>query len=356
MNSISHDRRKVTKKEEEEQRRAIELTKFLVKQRKDYISRWFTPTWENCTDILDLLSLPFDKFIAKCLCIRDHNINLGNHRSIFFWSVIHCNELLQADKSEYVTRILSHVDLFSAVRSFILVNSYSHWYDDILKVIISDRRTEVLHCLNEFLSTSRDWSHVNPEAASTVFLIAAGSPPQFPSDVDVSSIIAHIGRHPSWEHWREASGASITYLMQCNISELSERVGVHEFLQHCVDRDFCDTNGIPCDTSEATRLAAQTFSNQHQALFNPPPPTAQGASINDAEDVPQSLDQNLSPGLPDPHQSHNPRDVALSSEPDDPPETHIPSIDTPTILAANIALPSEDHELIDMSIPPEPGA
>ncbi|KZS88230.1 hypothetical protein SISNIDRAFT_532525 [Sistotremastrum niveocremeum HHB9708] len=339
----SKEREEEAKKEEEEEARAIQLTRFLLSQRKDNISRGFTPTWENCTHIFDLLSLPFDKFVAKCLCIHDHNINLGDHQYIFFWSVNHCDDLLRADKSDDVMRILSHVDLFSAVRSFVLADSYESWYDRVFKLIIGDRRTEVLGFLNEFLSTPRDWSSVDSGGASAVFLIAAGSPPKFPSDLDLSPIIVHIGRHPSLKNWTKASDASIAYLMRCDISALSERRGVHEFLQHCVDRDFRDEDGYYCDTSEETRHAAQTLLDQHQILFSPLPlPTAPGASIDNAEDMPQSSGQNPCPNIPDSDQIHLPHDVASTSEPDDPPETHIP-------------LPSEDHELIDMSMPSEPG-
>lgn len=80
-------------------------------------------------------------------------------------------------------------------------------------------------------STAHLTSSVDSGGAAAVFLIAAGSPPQFPSDLDLSPIIAHIGRHPSWEHWREAT---IAYLMQCDISSLSDPAGVHRFLHQCV--------------------------------------------------------------------------------------------------------------------------
>ncbi|KZT31141.1 hypothetical protein SISSUDRAFT_1068045, partial [Sistotremastrum suecicum HHB10207 ss-3] len=332
---------------------------FLVKQRKDQISRWFNPTWENCTHILDLLSLPFDEFVAKCLCIHDQDINLGGHDSIFFHSVLHCFDLLRADKSDDVTRIVSHVDLFPAVKSFVLAHDYFSPHDaiDILKLIIGDRRLEVLCFLTELLLISRNWFGVRPDGAFAVFLIAAGSPPQFPSDLDLSPAIAHIGRHPSWENWLEASDASIAYLVQCNISALSKRTGVYEFLQNCVDRDFRDQYRRLCKTSEETREAAQTLLDQHQALFNSlTPPSSQEASINDAEDTPVSFDQGPSFDIPDSDsdQSHNLANVASSSAPKDPAELEVPPIDPTTTLAANSPLPSEDHELIDMSMPSEP--
>ncbi|KZS87008.1 hypothetical protein SISNIDRAFT_538360 [Sistotremastrum niveocremeum HHB9708] len=283
----SKEREEQAKKEEEEKRRAIQLTKFLISQRKDGISFCFTPTWENCTEILDLISLPFDAFIAKCVCIHDHNINLGYHQRIFPLSVSHCLGLFDDDKTDDVTRILSHLDLSSAVRSFVLVDYYNPFYDGALKLIIGDRKPEVLHFLNEFLSTPRNWSNADPGFASAVFLIAAGSPPQFPSDLDLSPIIAHVGRHPSWWNWRQASEALIGYLGQCDISTLSDPASVHHFLQQCVHLElhpppFTYPDEIRRAIQE-TREAALTLSHQYEAFFtsNIPLPPSPPLSTSD---------------------------------------------------------------------------
>ncbi|KZS86547.1 hypothetical protein SISNIDRAFT_491857 [Sistotremastrum niveocremeum HHB9708] len=269
----SKTREEEAKKDEEEERRTIQLTNFLLSQRKDKISPSFTPTWENCADILDLLSLPIDKFVAKCLCIDDHNNNLGKHHSIFHVSVEHCFRLLSANKFDDVTRIVSHVDLFPAVRSFVLAHSYDSRYDRVFRLIISDRRSDVLRFLTEFLSPPRDWSHVNPGNASSVFLIAAGFPPQFPSDLDLSPIIAHIARHPPWWNWREASEALIACLGQCNISTLSDPASVYYFLQQCVHLELSPPEWRPKDAirraSSETRDAASILLHRHKAFFAP---------------------------------------------------------------------------------------
>lgn len=269
------EREEEAKKEEEEEARAIQLTKFLLSQRKEYIHQHFTPTWENCGDILHLISLPFDKFVAKCVCINDHNINLGKHGSIFFWSVHHCNDLLDADRSDDVTRILSHVDLFSAVKSFVLAHGYDPEYDDVLELIIGDRRTEVLGFLAEFLSNPRDCSNVDPAFACAVFLIAAGSLPQFPSDFDLSPIIATVSRNPSWWTWREASDTLMAYLGQCDILALSNSAGVHHFLHQCVCLELSppqwNTRGEIRRASPDTREAALILLHREPPLFFPPP-------------------------------------------------------------------------------------
>ncbi|KZT33787.1 hypothetical protein SISSUDRAFT_1132315 [Sistotremastrum suecicum HHB10207 ss-3] len=292
--NLSEGEFEAKEEEEEEERRVIQLTAFLVKQRKDQISRWFNPTWENCTHILDLLSLPFDEFVAKCLCINNYNINLGDHRRIFFWSVFHCFELLRAHKRSDVTRILSHLEPFSALTSFVLAHIYEPFYDRVLKLIIGDRRTEVLRFLHEFLSTPRDWSNVEPDNASAAFLIAAGSPSHFPSDLNLSPIIAHIARHPSWWNWPKASDRLIAYLGQCDISTLSDLAGIHHFLQQCVHLELpppprISYFGTQCATQE-TRDAARTLLHQYEAFFtsniplppSPPLPTSDEVISSDS--------------------------------------------------------------------------
>ncbi|KZT33800.1 hypothetical protein SISSUDRAFT_379420 [Sistotremastrum suecicum HHB10207 ss-3] len=267
------EREKEAEQKAKEESRTVELTNFLVRQRTDdSLSPFFTTTSENCTDILDLISLPFERFVAKCLCINDHDdINLGDHHSIFFWSVNYCDDLLRANRRGEVTRILSRVDLFSAVRSFALAHSYSLWYDPFLKLIIADRKIDILHLLNELLLTPRDRPNVNSGCVSAAFVIAAGSPPQLPSHLDLSPIIGHIAQHPSWVNWREISDTLIAYLVQCDMPTLSERSAVHEFLQQCIDMELCDYDGIPCDTSEETLHAAQALLDRTSSLDIPQP-------------------------------------------------------------------------------------
>ncbi|KZT33839.1 hypothetical protein SISSUDRAFT_1122654 [Sistotremastrum suecicum HHB10207 ss-3] len=350
----SKERKEQANKEEEEERRAIQLTEFLVSQRTDKISRYFFPTWANCTDILHLLHLPFETFVSKCLCIDDYNTNLGNHHRIFFYSVNHCFHLLGADKSDDVKHILSHLNLSSAVRSFVLADVYWDWYDPVLELIVGDRKTEVLRFLTEFLSISRDWSNVDPGGASAAFLIAVGSPPQIPSDLDLFPIIAHIARYPASWKWRQASDALIAYLAQCDISTMSERTGTHEFLQRCVTRELRHRNGVVYDTSQESHLAAQTLLDQYQALFIPLPlPSPQSASMSLIEENIEPSDDFSSSLISDPDEA----DDVASSEPDtgNPSETHIATLDPRPFPPPIFPPASEDHGLIDMTIPPAAG-
>ncbi|KZT33802.1 hypothetical protein SISSUDRAFT_1065864 [Sistotremastrum suecicum HHB10207 ss-3] len=345
------------RKEEEEERRATQLTKFLIRQRKDGISFLFNPMWENCADILDLISLPFDQFIAKCLCIHDHNTNLGDHRYIFFYSVHHCEILRGADKSDDVTRILSHVDLFSAVRSFVLADHYISWYDDVLKLIIGERRTEALRFLTEFLSTPRDWSTVDPTGVSSVFVIAAGSPPQSPSDLDLSPIIAHIGRHPSWENWLQASDTSIAHLGQCNISTMSDPAGVHHFLQQCVHLELPPPRSRPVSAprcaTQATHDAAQTLLHENEAFFisnillPPSPPLSTSDEVISSDRRNSILDLSLLSDSEDLDETSSPRSTHILDDPGAPEITPL-NLDPSESLPSSPSL-STGHHAIDMT-------
>ncbi|KZS87023.1 hypothetical protein SISNIDRAFT_491424 [Sistotremastrum niveocremeum HHB9708] len=349
-------RSKEREKEEEEEHRAIELTKFLISQRTDNISEHFTPTWENCSDILDLISLPFDKFIAKCLCINDHSMNLGDHDLVFFYSVEHCKDLLRAKKSDDLARIVSHVDLCSALRSFVHAKFYDAWYDCVLTLIIGDRRTEALCLLAQFLSTTQYWSDLHPGGASAVFVVAAGSLPQFPPDLDLFPIVAHIGRHPSWWNWREASQTAIAYLAQRDISTISVSAGIHHFLLQCVHLEMSP----PSWSSEIrrapqeTRNTASTLLNQYEAFFAsnirlPPSPT-----IPSSDDIISPNTQN--PSLNFPLLSHSDSlDEPIPSLPnhtlEDPNHPTIPSVQVnhPSLPSTSSAFLSTDHHVVDMT-------
>ncbi|KZT32180.1 hypothetical protein SISSUDRAFT_1067128 [Sistotremastrum suecicum HHB10207 ss-3] len=276
----SKKREEEAKQDDEEEHRAFRLTAFLRQQQTDDIYSYFVASKENYLELLDLFSLPRDKLLAECICINNHNIFFGYPGDIFCWSLNRCVDLLDAHKADDITRILSHVDLFSAVRSVIRAKRYITRYDDVLSLIIGDRRTDVLHFLAEFISRSarRDWILVDPLAASSAFLITVGYPPQFPSDLDISSIVTHVARNPSWENWHKVSDVVIAYLVQCDISTLSDRSGIYHFLQQCVHLEFSspfegpDHPDIRRATPE-TRDTALTLLNQYEALFVLLPPS-----------------------------------------------------------------------------------
>ncbi|KZT36929.1 hypothetical protein SISSUDRAFT_912380 [Sistotremastrum suecicum HHB10207 ss-3] len=262
------------RKEDDEEQRTIELTQFLLNQRTDGMSSQFTPTRDNCADILELIDLPFDVFVAKCLCIHDRNDHLGDHHDIFHASVNYC-EALRSRQSEGVAQILSHLDTFSAIRSFILDSQYLPWYDRVLDLIIGDQGIDVLLHLNQFLSKHRDWSTVDPAGVSSVVLLAAGSFQlrSLPSQIDLSPIIGHIARRPLSFNWCQASKVLIAYLEACDFATLSDLAGVHTFLQRCVDRGFLADKDEGYQTSGETRDAAFALLYQHRAQSIPLPPS-----------------------------------------------------------------------------------
>ncbi|KZS88783.1 hypothetical protein SISNIDRAFT_489817 [Sistotremastrum niveocremeum HHB9708] len=157
--------------EAEEDRRTVELTKFLLEQHRQDIYSFFDVSYvETCTDILNILTCPFDsdELIAKCLCVFDQPKYLGDHQEIFKYAVIRCISRLRSGAEDAVRRILSHVDRYSVIISFIRSTYYSDDFDDILKVVIGGYSNDVLIHVNNYLDEPRGWSNIDPRSLSSV--------------------------------------------------------------------------------------------------------------------------------------------------------------------------------------------
>ncbi|KZT39191.1 hypothetical protein SISSUDRAFT_666946 [Sistotremastrum suecicum HHB10207 ss-3] len=265
--------------EAEEDRRTVELTKFLLGQYRQDIYSFFDSSYvETCTDILDILTCPFDsdELVAKCLCIFDQPKYLGNHEDIFRYAVNHCIACLRSEGEDTVRRILSHVDRYSVIISFIRSTYYSDDFDDILKVVIGGYSNDVLIHVNNYLDEPRGWSNIDPRSLSSVIRLTTGLPSRFPSGIDFSPIIAHLCQYPEKNSWRTASDALVDYLKRHNISTLSNHAGVYMFLSHCVDREF-PLRGADARyycASEESRRIARNLLIRYDALFRryqPPP-------------------------------------------------------------------------------------
>ncbi|KZT33798.1 hypothetical protein SISSUDRAFT_379159 [Sistotremastrum suecicum HHB10207 ss-3] len=211
-------------------------------------------------------------------------------------------------------------------------------------MIISHSRAEVLRYLPEFFSSDHDWSNVDPDGASSALVIAAGYPPRFPPDLehDLSPVIAHITSHPSSLHWRKASEASIAYLVQCDISTLSDHSGVYQFLCRCVDWEFRDEFGDLYPTSSLTRNAAQTLLDEYQALFVPLPASPQSTATYIADETHNSDNGHFASDL-------SPNVKPLNDRVSSPVQ-----LDTHITLPVDFSVPTARHEVIDMSTPLEP--
>ncbi|KZS98729.1 hypothetical protein SISNIDRAFT_545646 [Sistotremastrum niveocremeum HHB9708] len=277
-------------KEKQEAPRTVELTKFVLSQRTDDISRFFSPDEQNYAEILEYFSLPFEEFVAKCLSIHNEKKSLGDHHHILFWAVNYCNELLDAKKRDDAMRVLSHADLISAIKSFALDTHYSHLYPRVLELLIGDRRDEVLLGLNKFLQEHRNWTKVDRVGVQDIFATAAWPPsssePELEPDYDLdsasqpeaefhfqhdlSALILHISKHPSTTsgYWDRAMTAALEYLKHFDLSNLADPYGVYNCLQYCADPYNWNADGDPTSIYSDIPQMAQSILAQHQDLFS----------------------------------------------------------------------------------------
>ncbi|KZT39490.1 hypothetical protein SISSUDRAFT_1127995 [Sistotremastrum suecicum HHB10207 ss-3] len=278
------------KEDAEEERRMVEVTKFLLDQRSHPIYRVFTPTETSCADILDLLALPFDECIANCLSVMESARRFENRERIFNNAVNYCNSLLESDQHSEATAILAHVDRLSIIRSLMQSSIYYPAYHTFLEFVAEDR-PELLNDVNKTVKARPDWSTAHPDGVFDVFIVLAGATSDLPYEIDRSPLIEHFYRYPSSTYWGRATDAMIAYLTQYDIATMSNHAAISIFLQCCTDPDFRDLDGWKCVTSDETRKAAQALLTEHEDLFGDasPPRSPRSLVVEPANSSRQSL-------------------------------------------------------------------
>ncbi|KZS92690.1 hypothetical protein SISNIDRAFT_509706 [Sistotremastrum niveocremeum HHB9708] len=218
---------------------------------------------ENNRDLRDVGTLSVEECIAKILCTYDQNRKLGNREQIFANVVDHCNSLVRGGNEDDLTKILSHVDHLSVVRSLMRAPGTIFFSSvNFLPVLFRHCQAGILLHVNEFLKDPP--SNVNDGNVSDVLdaLLTPNSP--LPLGADLSPIIASVTRNVYWISWARVSASLVLYLEACEVSGLSDPNVVFEFLQLCVDTRFTSTDLDPgLDTSEDTRARAQDILKTH---------------------------------------------------------------------------------------------
>ncbi|KZT39483.1 hypothetical protein SISSUDRAFT_1127988 [Sistotremastrum suecicum HHB10207 ss-3] len=228
------------KEEDEEERRMLEVAKFYLLQPRHGIYRHIIASKENYANVLDSLLLPLEEFMAKALCELDQNrrLGLGNAEDMVYSALSHCHTLLydkDPEKENIVRRILSHVDLFSLLRS-ICEGDFFKLETSFCDLVISGRKIEALLFLLEFVQEDHDWSRNDSHDLSVLFVAIAGSGYDIPANIDLSPIISHISRHPAHSCWRQTSNIAVNYLTQYHdIATLDDVSSILHFLQLCLD-------------------------------------------------------------------------------------------------------------------------
>ncbi|KZT38891.1 hypothetical protein SISSUDRAFT_707913 [Sistotremastrum suecicum HHB10207 ss-3] len=254
------------KQEEEEEaereRRILDVTTFLLQGHGHPIYRNFLPTYQNCAYILEIVSLPLEESIARCLRAYDDQRPLGDCDKIFSEAVDYCDSLLRSGRKDALTRILAGIDRLSVVKSFMRWQGGDHYpfNDFFIEFVedIGDCRDSIFQQVNQLLKEPGNWAGLDLRSTTTVFVALAGSSPLFDPAVDLSLIIDHISRYPSLVHWQNASDVVIAYLEQCGISAISDQTSLHQFLRLCLDL---------VNTSEKSRERAQNILHRYESLF-----------------------------------------------------------------------------------------
>ncbi|KZS86546.1 hypothetical protein SISNIDRAFT_471705 [Sistotremastrum niveocremeum HHB9708] len=352
---------------DEEERRAIELTGLLIEQHTVGISQFFSPTKDNYRNILALISLPSDEFVAKCLCISDLNEDFGDHEKIHNWAMEHCGRLIARQTDDF-TPILTHIDLIRTMRTLLRGKDSrgSLSYNDILPRIIGNRGIEVLAFLNQWLSENHSSFH------SAAFQCAFESALRSHSnaELDISPAIAYMAQNVQLHYWAKAADALLAYLDHHDVTTLLDHSGIHLFLQQCVDADFVDQYGNRLyysrqgsdDIQESRRRSAQALLERYQTIFMPSrSPHRHSATIDDIEANPEVAEEDLGCGthVPwDPNESDDEDASPLKNVKDRVP-TPYPSSDdlvemtsSPSLVPASAspesAVPVLDHSVIDI--------
>lgn len=249
----------------------------------------------NNADFRPLSALPFEECLARVLCSYNHQYDscdndkenddgnnkvdgsvstfsrwwkLGDRSRIFNLAQRHCTYLLGEGKHDDVMRILSHVDQFDLIKSFIhhrrfisfpLVRFIAHSQDRNHSQD-HEHQHALLDLLNEFVRTSTTkgtQSKFDPISLSDVFVVLASPPPP---DIDLSPLISYLARHTDKRTWQWTTETVFTYLVSFNLAELSDLNAVLRFLRLRLRLrfrvEFYDEDGDWSAMSSQTRVWA----------------------------------------------------------------------------------------------------
>lgn len=203
----------------------------------------FTTLGEDNADLRAISQLPAEECMAKVLCTYDQTGNLGDRTEIYSQTLSYCHDLLHEGKEADLTRILSHVDPTSVLRSYIR-SSIVYIPCLLTRFIARGRRPEILRELSPSLNDSANLENVGV-MAQVLDDIVGGLPlgRRLPDDIDLSPLIESVyqSRDEVGSPLRGAKDAIMAYLDHCDISMLSKPRAIHKFLELCADsRRFAD--------------------------------------------------------------------------------------------------------------------
>ncbi|KZT33548.1 hypothetical protein SISSUDRAFT_405118 [Sistotremastrum suecicum HHB10207 ss-3] len=243
-----------------------------LKQLSDFISDYCSfpadlPTYTTIVsfhpdneDLRYIGELSVDGCVAQLLCAYDRYRKAGEREDIFHEAARWCNSLIRLEKIDEVRQILQHANPTTILRSFMQAPKTSFVFvRKLISVLTSDHYNvyDTLLCVTEFLKFPP--YNINHDIVSLVIYYLIGFSHPFPTDFDISPIIAHVAAHPNLIWWKKISDAIVVYLQNYQVSQLSDPTAAFRFLQLCVDPAACDEGGHILNTPGDVRQRAQAI-------------------------------------------------------------------------------------------------
>ncbi|KZT33395.1 hypothetical protein SISSUDRAFT_418129 [Sistotremastrum suecicum HHB10207 ss-3] len=217
---------------------------------------WFSPVNVILTsflphnkDLLPIGRLPFEQCIARVLCIFDQSRQLGDCEDVLRHAMGHCNWLIAHQKVDDVTRILSHVDRNSLLRSLIR-NTCLNWplIRDIVGILIQGREEETLVEMAPFLTGLPDVGRVFGSFIVVDFLEELaqrlGSDLRTPADIDFSRLCSLIIQEYSSTTWTKEASIVMLYREHSETLQVADKAIARDFFRLCLLRSEEDSVGI----------------------------------------------------------------------------------------------------------------
>ncbi|KZS92083.1 hypothetical protein SISNIDRAFT_487014 [Sistotremastrum niveocremeum HHB9708] len=217
----------------------------------------------------------YGESVARVLSSYDRDGQWGHREDVFYSAVRECQSLLHEGRSDDVTRILSHRDRSSVLRS-LLRNPHMGWDDIecIIALIIRGKEVTILDGLAEFFSYLPDIEPVFGKLPLMDFLgfILPALPPTFtvPRSFDLTPALILFLRHQAQlDSLSRYSDILFYFLDHGGFERLSSLRPAHVFFQSCLMRSSNDNlSKNNCDR-------AKLYLEPHRGLIALPPPSHQ---------------------------------------------------------------------------------
>ncbi|KZS95506.1 hypothetical protein SISNIDRAFT_350913 [Sistotremastrum niveocremeum HHB9708] len=212
-------------------------------------------------DLMEVGTLPLAPCIAKIVCTYDQDAQIGERSHLFTEAVQYCDRLAFVGNDE-VSRILSHVEPVSFVRSLLRSRPTAFLDCRSVEFVMKGHETGILVGVNELFQNGAD---VNHQIIPYVLRYLFKDPSALVVGVDFSPLIAHIAQNPTWHGWESISDAVVPYVDQSDLSTFSNPAAIFNFLELCIALEPRreDYTLIFLPTSPATEDLARAILARH---------------------------------------------------------------------------------------------